>query len=85
MSYSQLNGPNASWLREGKFRILLQLALEKHKDLPDVPIVTEIVDQKYAGALKLMFARQLWEGRLLRPRTYPRSAPPCLEAPSAPR
>lgn len=71
MSYSQLTGPNASWLKEGNFRVLLQLSLEKHKDLPDVPIVTEIVDKKYAGALKLMFARQLWGRPLVAPPNIP--------------
>jgi tripartite-type tricarboxylate transporter receptor subunit TctC len=50
---------SAEMLRNGKMKVLLQLALKKHADLPNVPLVTELVkseeDQK---VLELIFSRQ---------------------------
>ena len=71
MSYSQLTGPNVSWLKESKFRILVQLTLQRHQDLPKVPIITEVADEAYTSALKLVFARQLWGRPLVAPPGLP--------------
>ena len=64
---------NKDLLDSGKLRIVLQLALSRHKELPDVPLVTEFVtnpdDKK---VLELIFSRQSM-GR-------PVLAPPGLDA-----
>jgi tripartite-type tricarboxylate transporter receptor subunit TctC len=39
--YSSLSNSKPDWLREKKITIIVQIALEKHPDLPDVPIITE--------------------------------------------
>jgi tripartite-type tricarboxylate transporter receptor subunit TctC len=43
-SWASIVTRNKSWLDDGKINILLQLALEKHPDLPDVPLVLDLTD-----------------------------------------
>jgi tripartite-type tricarboxylate transporter receptor subunit TctC len=58
-----------SWVTEKKIRVLLQLALKKHPDLPDVPLVMDMAkDETDRQALSLVFARQSI--------AYPFAAPP---------
>ena len=58
-SWSSIVSQRPGWLAEGKINILVQLALEKHPDLPDVPLVTEFVDRQDAlMAMELILARQ---------------------------
>jgi tripartite-type tricarboxylate transporter receptor subunit TctC len=46
-------------LKEGKIKLIMQLALKKHPDLPDVPLVTELVSESEGKrVLELIFARQ---------------------------
>ncbi len=46
-------------LRTGKIKIILQLALQKHPDLPDVPLVMDLIkDPAQKQALELIFSRQ---------------------------
>ena len=46
-------------LESGKLKIILQLALEKHKELPNVPLVTEFVSKPDdRQVLELIFSRQ---------------------------
>ncbi len=40
-SWSNIPHSHADWLKEKKIAILFQLGLEKHPDLPDVPLPTE--------------------------------------------
>jgi tripartite-type tricarboxylate transporter receptor subunit TctC len=42
-SYSALKTAKPDWLRDKKINILLQLALAKHADFPDVPLVYDLV------------------------------------------
>jgi tripartite-type tricarboxylate transporter receptor subunit TctC len=44
-SYSAIKTAKPDWLRDKKINILLQLALEKHKDFPDVPLVYDLVSK----------------------------------------
>ena len=39
--YSSLRNSKPDWLRDKKITIIVQVALEKHPDLPSVPLVTE--------------------------------------------
>ncbi len=46
-------------LQDGKLKIILQLALSRHKDLPDVPLIMDLVkDPQDLRLLELVFARQ---------------------------
>lgn len=58
-SWAAARTTSAESLRTGKLKLLMQIALKKHKDLPDTPLVTELVknadDEK---VLELVFARQ---------------------------
>ncbi len=51
-SWGVARSGNKSDLESGKLKIILQLALDKHKELADVPIVTDFVRQpgRSAGA-----------------------------------
>ena len=41
-SYSSLKGGRADWLAEKKIAVLVQFALAKHPELPDVPLVIDL-------------------------------------------
>ncbi len=41
-SWSSVISTRASWLKEKKITILMQLSLEKHPDLPNVPLITDL-------------------------------------------
>jgi tripartite-type tricarboxylate transporter receptor subunit TctC len=63
---------SSSHLRDGKLKIILQLALQRHNELPNVPLITELVKNvKDERILELIFSRQSM-GR-------PITAPPGLE------
>src|SRR5438105_2688184 len=42
-SWSDIVNARADWLRDKKIRVLLQLGLKKSSDLPDVPLVLDIL------------------------------------------
>ena len=71
-SWSTARVGSADKLKSGAYKLVLQLALNKHAELPDVPVITDLVtgaeDRKVLG---LIFARQLM-GR-------PMVAPPGLD------
>jgi tripartite-type tricarboxylate transporter receptor subunit TctC len=49
-----------SWWKEKKINILVQLALAKHPDLPEVPLVTDLAkDEAHRQMLRMIFARQV--------------------------
>lgn len=59
-SWGSVVAVRPDWLTEGKITILLQLALDKHPDLPDVPLVMDLArsdDERMA--MELIFARQV--------------------------
>lgn len=71
LSWGYINASKASWVQEKKINVLLQLALEKHKDLPDVPLVMDLV--KSADDRQLL---ELFLSRL--PMAWPFAAPPSV-------
>jgi tripartite-type tricarboxylate transporter receptor subunit TctC len=46
-------------LKDGTIKLIMQLALQKHAELPDVPLVTDLVpDGEGKRVMELIFARQ---------------------------
>jgi tripartite-type tricarboxylate transporter receptor subunit TctC len=75
-SYSGLKTAKPDWLRDKKINILLQIALEKHADFPDVPLVYELVSKpEDRQLLDLMIGASAM--------ARPFAAPPGLPAPIA--
>ena len=71
-SWSTMLSRNADWLEEGKINILVQVALAKHPDLPDVPLVTEFAEtEDELMAMELIFARQVMGRPYLAPPGIP--------------
>jgi tripartite-type tricarboxylate transporter receptor subunit TctC len=59
-SWSSVLAAHIAWWKEKKINILVQLALDKHPDLPDVPLVTELAtNPAQRQMLRMIFARQV--------------------------
>src|ERR1700722_18433386 len=58
-SWTSIVSRNRDWLTEKRIAITLQIALRKHEDLPDVPLIMDLADDpRKAAALKLIVSRQ---------------------------
>ena len=58
-SWTSVKKLKGDWIRDKKLNILLQLALVKHPDLPDVPLITDFARNKSEKAqMELIFSRQ---------------------------
>jgi tripartite-type tricarboxylate transporter receptor subunit TctC len=58
-SWTSIVSRNRDWLATKKIQITLQIALSKHEDLPDVPLIMDLVtDPRKDAALKLIVSRQ---------------------------
>src|SRR5215813_11877499 len=58
-SWSSVRSTRPQWLDEKKITILVQLALHKHPDLPDIPVITDLAKRdEQRQVLQLIFARQ---------------------------
>jgi len=59
-SWSSVLAAHMAWWKEKKINILVQLALAKHPDLPDVPLVTDLAKtDAQRQMLRMIFARQV--------------------------
>jgi tripartite-type tricarboxylate transporter receptor subunit TctC len=59
-SWSSLVTARPTWLKEKKVKILVQMALAKHPDLADVPLITDLAtNASQRQMLRLIFARQV--------------------------
>jgi tripartite-type tricarboxylate transporter receptor subunit TctC len=59
-SWSSVVAARPTWWKEKKINILVQLALTKHPDLPDVPLVTDLATtDAQRQMLRMIFARQV--------------------------
>lgn len=59
-SWTSLKSLSADLLHDGKLAVLVQFAVQKHPDLPDVPlIIDEAETPEQKAALRLLFAPQL--------------------------
>jgi tripartite-type tricarboxylate transporter receptor subunit TctC len=55
--WSTLKAQRADWLRDGILRPLVQLALAKHPEYPNVPLILDFArNPEERGALELVFA-----------------------------
>ena len=76
-SWSSLESRNKNMYDTKQIFVPVQLALRKHEDLPNVPLVTELTkDPKELQALKLIFSRQT----MARPYVAPPGIPADREA-----
>jgi tripartite-type tricarboxylate transporter receptor subunit TctC len=58
-SWSSVESTRGNWVKEKKINILVQLALQKHPELPDVPLITDQAkNEEQKQILTLIFARQ---------------------------
>jgi tripartite-type tricarboxylate transporter receptor subunit TctC len=72
-SWSSVLSTHLQWYKEKKFTVLMQLALEKHPDLPDVPLITDLAKtDEQRQILKLIFARQVMGRPFLAPPGVPK-------------
>ena len=57
-SWSSIVSTRKTWLDSGSIKVLVQLALEKHPDLPDVPLIMDYAKTDEERAmLRLIFSR----------------------------
>ncbi len=71
-SWGSLKSRSRSWIEEKKINIIVQMAMEKAADLPDVPLIMDFakteLDRK---ALELLFAPQVMAWPLVAPPDVP--------------
>jgi len=59
-SWSTITATHPDWVKDKKIHLLVQLALEKHPDLPDVPVIVDLAKTtEQRQIIKLIFARQV--------------------------
>jgi tripartite-type tricarboxylate transporter receptor subunit TctC len=80
-SLSSLLGSYPGWISDGKIKILVQIALEKAPQLPDVPLLSEFVrTDAERQALKLVLSPQLMGRPYLAPPEVPQDRADALRA-----
>lgn len=71
-SWSSIKTNHPTWVSDGTLRLLVQLSLEKHEDLPNVPVIMEKVkNDEQRAILRLVFARQVMGRPFLAPPGVP--------------
>jgi tripartite-type tricarboxylate transporter receptor subunit TctC len=71
-SWSSIMSTRKSWIEEKKIVVLAQLSLNKHPDLPDVPLVMDLAKtDEQRAILKMVFARQVMGRPYLAPPDLP--------------
>jgi tripartite-type tricarboxylate transporter receptor subunit TctC len=71
-SYSSVKTTHPDWLRDKKVNLLVQLALNKHPELPDVPLIVDLAkNDEQKQILKIIFARQVMGRPFLAPPNVP--------------
>jgi tripartite-type tricarboxylate transporter receptor subunit TctC len=59
-SWSTITATHPDWVKDKKIHLLVQLALEKHPDLPNVPVIVDLAKTtEQRQIIKLIFARQV--------------------------
>ena len=72
-SWSSVKSTHQKWLDEKKFHILVQLALTKHPDLPNIPLIVDLAKtDEQRKILELIFARQVMGRPFVAPPNVPR-------------
>lgn len=58
-SWSSVKATHPDWVDEKKVNILFQMAINKHVDLPDIPLIMDLAQsEEQKQVLRLIFARQ---------------------------
>lgn len=71
-SWSSVKSTQPDWLKDGKISLLLQLSLEKHPELPNVPGIMDFAkNDEQRKVLELIFARQVMGRPVLAPPSLP--------------
>ena len=71
-SWSSIKTNHPNWVKDGTLKLLVQLSLEKHEDLPNVPVIMEKVkNEEQRAILRLVFARQVMGRPFLAPPGVP--------------
>jgi len=80
-SWSSVISTRMNWFKEKKVHVLMQLALEKHDDLPDVPLVVDLAKtDEQRQILRLIFARQALGRPFMGPPGVPQDRAAALQA-----
>ncbi len=76
-NWSSIKSARLDWVKDGKIKILLQLALTGHPDLAGVPLITDLAKtDEQRDALNLVFSSQ----NMARPYVAPPGMPPQIAA-----
>ena len=71
-SWSSIKTNHPEWVKDGTLKLLVQLSLEKHPDMPDVPLIMDFVKtEEQRGVMRLVFARQVMGRPFLAPPGVP--------------
>jgi tripartite-type tricarboxylate transporter receptor subunit TctC len=71
-SWSSIKTNHPAWVKDGTLKILAQLSLEKHPDLPQVPLIMDMVKTpEQRSVLRLVFAGQVMGRPFLAPPGVP--------------
>jgi tripartite-type tricarboxylate transporter receptor subunit TctC len=71
-SWSSVKSTRPDWIDGKRINILVQLALSKHPDLADVPLIVDLAkDDEQRQILRIIFARQVMGRPLLAPPDVP--------------
>lgn len=72
-SWNSIVSRNREWLTDKRIDVTLQIGLAKHEDMPDVPLIMDLVkDARRDAALKVIVSRQ----SIARPFAAPPDMPP---------
>jgi tripartite-type tricarboxylate transporter receptor subunit TctC len=73
-SFSSVKSTHMNWLTEKKINLLVQLALKKHPELPDVPLIVDLAkNDEQKRILRIIFARQVMGRPFLAPPGVPQN------------
>ena len=80
-SWSSILATKQQWLEDGTINILVQLALHKHPDLPDVPLITDLArTEEERQIFRLIFVRCVLGRPFLGPPNIPADRVAALRA-----
>ena len=71
-SWSSIKSGHMNWVKDGTIKLLVQLSLDRHADLPQVPLIMDLVKTpEQRSVLRLVFARQVMGRPFLAPPGLP--------------
>lgn len=71
-SWSSIKTNHPQWVKDGTINMLVQLSLEKHPDLPQVPLIMDFIKtEEQRAILRVVFARQVMGRPFLAPPGMP--------------